>query len=846
METGRDRIIPIYIEDEMKESYLDYSMSVIVQRALPDARDGLKPSQRRILVAMNDLNLAPNRAHRKCAKIAGDTSGNYHPHGEQVIYPTLVRMAQEWAMRYPLVQGQGNFGSIDGDGPAAMRYTEARFSHIAVEILRDIDKETVDWSSNYDETRQEPNVLPGGFPNLLCNGSGGIAVGMATNLPPHNVREIIAGLNALIENPGIEDEELLRIVTGPDFPTGGIIFGREGIRNAYLTGTGKVIVRARASIENRKSGRDAIVVTEIPYQVNKNTILERIAELVRAKKITGIADLRDESDRDGMRIVVELKRDVIPHVVLNQLYKHTAMQTTFGAMMLALVDKRPKLMTLRNLLEHHVNYRHDVVVRRTNFDLRKAREREHILQGLKIALDNLDAVIALIRGSRDGAEAKAGLQQQFDLTEIQAQAILDMRLQRLTGLEREKVEEELRELAVLIGKLEAILSSRASVIKVVKEEFDEIEKRFGDERRTEIVEDSGEFRIEDLIADEDMVITISHEGYIKRLPIHTYRKQHRGGRGISGMGTKDTDFVNSLIIARTHSSILFFSDAGKCYWLKVHQIPQAGRASRGKAIVNLIQIEQGEKIKAYVPVKEFSEGQYIIMATRKGHVKKTDLMAFSRPRKNGIIAVGIRENDELISAELTDGEQDIILATRSGMAIRFHENEVRPSGRGAQGVIGIRMKKKNDTVVGMVVVKREASLMVVSENGFGKRTMLSDYRVTHRAGQGVVTLKTQGRNGPVVGVAEVVDDEELMLITRNGVIIRLPVNGVRIIGRNTQGVKFINLDPGDKVKDVERVVITESPSSDTPDEEGDEEAKTPSDTGETAAENENETEGDET
>ena len=820
MENSRDRVIPIYIEDEMKSSYLDYSMSVIVQRALPDARDGLKPSQRRILVAMNDLNLMPGRPHRKCAKIAGDTSGNYHPHGEQVIYPTLVRMAQDWAMRYPLVEGQGNFGSVDGDAAAAMRYTEARFSRIAVELLRDLDKATVDFTSNYDETREEPKVLPGGFPNLLCNGAGGIAVGMATNLPPHNLREVTTALKALIDNPDIPEEELLRIVPGPDFPTGGIIFGREGIRDAYTTGQGRIVVRARAIIETKKSGRDAIVVTEIPYQVNKTTILERTAELVRTKKIDGIADLRDESDRDGMRIVIELKKDVIPHVVLNQLYKQTQMQSTFGAIMLALVGDRPQLLTLRQLLEHYIEYRHEVVVRRTQYDLDRAREREHLLKGLKIALDHLDAVITLIRSSKDTQEAKNGLVETFSLTEVQAQAILDMRLQRLTGLERQKVEDELKEVAALIKSLEAILSSRRSVIAVVREELDDLTARYGDERRTEIVEDSGEFRIEDLIADEDAVITITHEGYIKRQAVHTYRRQHRGGRGVAGMGTKEEDFVRSLFIARTHSYILFFSDKGKCYWLKVHQIPQAGRLSKGKAIVNLLGIEPGEKIMAKVPVTEFVKGKYIVTASRSGLVKKTDLMAFSNPRRTGIRAIGIYEDDELIGAELTDGEQDIVLATSSGQAIRFPESEIRTSGRGAHGVRGIRLRKKHDRVVGMVIVRREASLLVVSQNGFGKRSLISDYRVTHRGGQGVVTLKTAGRNGPVVGLKEVVDTDELMLITRNGVIIRLPVSGVRIIGRNTQGVKLINLDPGDLLIDVERVVASPDSGMDEGEGEG--------------------------
>ncbi|MBN1422933.1 DNA gyrase subunit A [Candidatus Fermentibacteria bacterium] len=809
MDKSRERVLPIFLEDEMKSSYLDYSMSVIVQRALPDARDGLKPSQRRILVAMNDLGLAPNKAHRKCAKIAGDTSGNYHPHGEQVIYPTLVRMAQEWAMRYPLVEGQGNFGSIDGDAPAAMRYTEARLSPIAMEVLRDLDKETVDFTPNYDDTRVEPRVLPGAFPNLICNGGGGIAVGMATNLPPHNLTEVVNALITLIERPDVDDEALLRLIPGPDFPTGGIVYGRAGIRDAYLNGQGKIIVRARAAVETRKGARDAIIVTEIPYQVNKNTILERIAELVRTKRIEGIADLRDESDRDGMRIVIEMKKDAVAQVVLNQLYKHTQMQETFGAIMLSLVNGKPKVMSLRALLEHHLSYRHDVVVRRTTFELAKARDREHVLIGVRIALDHLDRVIALIRASADTAEAKSALMTAFGLSDKQATAILEMRLQRLTGLERQKIDDELAELAMRIRELERILASREAVMEVVRTELAELGRKFGDERRTEIVEDSGEFQIEDLIADEDMVITISREGYIKRLPVNTYRRQHRGGRGISGMGTKDEDFVRSLFVARTHSYILFFSDKGKCYWLKVHQIPPAGRLSRGKAIVNLLAIEPGEKIKAMVPVAQFTPGTFIVMATRQGFVKKTDLMAFSNPRRMGILAIGVRDGDELIDAELTDGQQDVILATSSGLAIRFPEAEVRDTGRGAQGVIGIRMRQSGDWVIGMVIVRREASLLVVSENGFGKRTTLSDYRVTHRGGQGVATLKTAGRNGSVIGMKEVVDDEELMLITRNGVIIRLPVSGVRIIGRNTQGVRLINLDPGDQVIDVERVVGAE-------------------------------------
>jgi DNA gyrase subunit A len=809
MAMEREKIVPVYIEEEMKSSYIDYSMSVITARALPDVRDGLKPSNRRILVAMNDLNLSPGRPHRKCAKIAGDTSGNYHPHGEQVVYPTLVRMAQDFNMRYMLVDGQGNFGSVDGDAPAAMRYTEARLSHVAMEMLEDLDKETVNFVPNYDDTREEPVVLPSKFPNLICNGASGIAVGMATNIPTHNLGEVVDALVALIDDPELADEELLNYVQGPDFPTGGIIQGKRGIVEAYQTGRGRVILRAKANIERQKSGKESIVITEIPYQINKSNLLGRIAQLVRDKLIEGISDLRDESDRDGMRIVVELKRDAQAEVVLNQLFKHTQMQTTFGVIMLALVDGAPKVLTLKEMLTLFIEHRHNVITRRTQFELKKAEQRAHILEGLKIALDHIDAVIKLIRASKTPEEAKKGLMEKFKLSEIQAQAILDMRLQRLTGLEREKVEREYLDVIKLIEKLKGILESKAQRMNIIKEELLELKKKYGDERRTEIKEEEeGEFTVEDLIAEEDMVITITHSGYIKRLSVTSYRRQARGGRGVIGIETKEEDFVEHLFIASTHNYILFFTPKGRCHWIKVHEIPVGGRLAKGKPVVNMLDLGEEEKIAAFVPVREFDDKHFVVMATQNGTIKKTSLSAFSNPRRGGINAMNVPEDDNLIEVWITDRTCDIILGTKEGQAIRFHEDKVRDMGRGAYGVKGIRLEGK-DKVIGMVVVKRDTTLLSVTENGFGKRTNISDYRVTNRGGKGIINIKTSERNGKVVAIKEVVTDDELMLITQKGIIIRQPVNQIKVIGRATQGVKLINLDEGDKVVDVARVVKSE-------------------------------------
>lgn len=805
----REKIIPTYIEEEMKSSYIDYSMSVITARALPDVRDGLKPSNRRILVAMNDLNLAPGRPHRKCAKIAGDTSGNYHPHGEQVVYPTLVRMAQDFNMRCRLVDGQGNFGSIDGDAPAAMRYTEARLTPLAMEMLEDLEKDTVDFVSNYDETRKEPTVLPSKFPNLVCNGSSGIAVGMATNIPPHNLGEAVDALLALIDDPEIEEEEIFEHILGPDFPTGGIINGKRGIIEAYKTGKGKIILKARANIETEKSGRQAIVVTEIPYQVNKSSLLERIAQLVRDKQLEGISDLRDESDREGMRIVIELKRDSQPEIVLNQLFKQTQMQETFGIIMLALVDGQPKILTLREILSHFIDHRHNVVTRRTKFDLKKAEEKAHILEGLKICIDNIDEVIKLIKSSRTPQDAKENLMKKFKLSEIQAQAILDMTLRRLTNLEREKIEQDYLDTIKLISELKGILESKTKRMKIIKDELLELKKKYADPRRTEILEaEEGEFTLEDLIAEEDMVITVTHSGYVKRLGVHAYRKQGRGGKGVIGIETREEDFVEHLFIASTHDYILFFTNKGKCHWLKVHEIPQAGRAAKGKPIINLLELQEGEKVRAYVPVKKFDDKNFIVMATKNGIIKKSSLTAFSNPRRGGIIAIGIEEKDELIGASQTDGSCDIVLATSEGQAVRFPEDKVREMGRQAYGVKGITLEK-NDYVIGMVVIKRDSTLLSVTENGYGKRSPISDYRLTNRGGKGVINIKTTDRNGKVVAILEVLDEDELMLITQRGMIIRLPVKTIKVIGRNTQGVRLINLDSGDKVTDVARVVKSE-------------------------------------
>ena len=801
----RQRVETIFLEEEMKSSYLDYSMSVITNRALPDIRDGLKPSNRRILVAMNDLNLQPGRSHRKCAKIAGDTSGNYHPHGEQVVYPTLVRMAQDFNMRYPLVDGQGNFGSIDGDDAAAMRYTEARLTPIAVEMLADLEKETVAFMDNYDGTLQEPRVLPGKFPNLICNGNSGIAVGMATSIPPHNLGEIVDGLCLIIDDPETSNTDLLEVIPGPDFPTGGIINGRDGIRQAYTTGKGHLMVRARAVVEHGKNGKDAIVITEIPYQVNKSNLMLKIADLVRDKKIEGISDLRDESDRDGMRIVIELKRDAQSEVVLNQLYAHTTMQTTFSVQMLGLDDGEPKTLSLKQLLVAFIEHRHEVVVRRTKYDLRKAEERAHILEGYRIALDNIDAVIELIKKSKDTPTAREGLMKKFKLSEIQANAILDMRLARLTGLERQKIEDEYAELIKLITKLKSILDSKAMRMQIIKDELAEMKAKYNDPRRTEIQDAAEDLTVEDLIAEEDMVITISHLGYVKRLSVSAYRRQQRGGKGVIGIETKEEDFAEHLFVASTHDYMLFFSDRGQCYWVKVHSIPTGGKLAKGKPIVNLCNMSKEEKIAAFCKVREFPDDKFVVMATRMGVVKRVQLSAFSNPRKNGVNAMNVPVEDELIEVMISDGSYDVVLGTKKGMAIRFHEDAVRAMGRTAYGVKGITLAK-GDIVMSMVVVKGESTLLVVTENGYGKRTDIGDYRITNRGGKGIINIKTSDRNGDVVSIKEVLDEDELILITKHGIANRQAVGEIKTIGRNTQGVRLISLKGDDKLVDVARVV----------------------------------------
>jgi DNA gyrase subunit A len=791
--------IPVNIEDEIRQSYMDYAMSVIIGRALPDARDGLKPVHRRALYAMYDLGNEWNRAYKKSARVVGDVIGKYHPHGDVAVYDTIVRMAQDFSMRYPLVDGQGNFGSVDGDPAAAMRYTEIRMSRIAGEMLADLDKETVDFSPNYDETLKEPLPLPARIPNLLVNGSSGIAVGMATNIPPHNLCEVIDGLVALIENPAITINELMQFIPGPDFPTAGFIHGRQAIREAYTTGKGILQLRARATTEvDKRTSRQSIIVHEIPYQVNKAKLIERMAELVNDKKIDGISDLRDESDRDGMRIVVELKRDANADIVLNQLYKLTPMQESFGVIMLAIVDNRPKLLNLKQALQVFLGHRKDVVTRRTVFELRKAEERLHILEGLKIALDQLDAVIKLIREAADPATAKAGLVQQFQLSELQSQAILEMRLQRLTGLERDKILAERAETLKQIARYKEILGDEQEVFKIIGEELQEVRKLHGDERRTQIVDETSEISIEDMIADEDMVVTISHEGYIKRNAVNVYRAQRRGGRGKIGATTKEEDFVEHLFIASTHAYMLFFTTTGKVFWLKVHEIPQAGRAARGKAVVNLLNLQGDEKISAYLPVRVFEEGRYIVFATKTGTVKKTDLMAYANPRRAGIIAISLDENDEVIGVRLTDGQQELILSTREGQAIRFKEGDVRPMGRGAGGVRGVTLEE-GDVVVGVDVVNPAATLLVVAERGYGKRTEMDEYRLQTRGGKGIITMKTTDRIGKVVGVRMVTDDDDIMLVTDGGKVIRTPVRGISLIGRNTQGVRLIELSEGERV-----------------------------------------------
>ena len=790
----RTKIVDTNIEEEMKTSYIDYSMSVIVSRALPDVRDGLKPSQRRILVAMNDLNLAPGRGYRKCAKIAGDTSGNYHPHGEAVVYPTLVRLAQDWVMRYPLVDGQGNFGSIDGDAPAAMRYTEARLTALAVEMLADLEKRTVDFRPNYDETREEPTVLPGVLPNLLVNGCSGIAVGMATEVPPHNLAEVCNAIAHVIEHPDATPAQLMKLVHGPDFPTGGIIYGTQGIRDCYTTGRGLIKVRARVQVEEGKGGRMSLVATQIPFQVNKSSLLEKVAELVREGKVTGISDLRDESDRDGMRIVIELKKDANPRVVLNQLFVHTPLQATFGAIMLALVNNRPQVLTLRGLIDEYIRHRQEVVRRRTEFDLAEAEKRAHILEGLKIALDHLDAVITLIRQSKDVDTARAGLMANFKLTEIQANAILEMRLARLTGLERAKVEQEYLEVIQLIERLRSILASPQKMLDIIRGEVEGLRDKYGDERRTEIAAEEGEIGYEDTIEQKDMVITISHAGYIKRQEISAYRSQRRGGKGVIGARTKEEDYLEHLFVANTHAYLLILTDRGRCYWLKVHEVEQAGRMAKGRPLVNHLEgLSREERVQAVVAVKEFDDKHYLVCATRKGLIKKTVLSAYSHPRKAGINAVLLEEGDGLIDAIITDGSQDLVLAKKKGLATRFHESEVRPMGRTAYGVKAVTLDDAEDEVVSMVGVKRQATLLAVTEHGYGKRSEIAEYRVSHRGGKGIITIKTTDRNGNVVALKEVVDGDELMIITRSGQMIRMPVKGISVLGRNTQGVRLVNL-----------------------------------------------------
>jgi DNA gyrase subunit A len=831
---NRERILPRLIDEEIKESFINYSMSVIVSRALPDVRDGLKPVHRRVLYAMNELGLVPGRPYKKSATVVGDVLGKYHPHGDTSVYDALVRMVQDFSLRYPLVDGQGNFGSVEGDGAAAYRYTEARLTRIASEMLADIDKNTVDFGPNFDDRLQEPKVLPSGVPNLLVNGSSGIAVGMATNIPPHNLKEVVAALHALIENPDLDVTALRKFVKGPDFPTGAYIYGKQGVKDYQETGRGRVVMRARAVIEEKESsGRSQIVVTEIPYQVNSAKLMEDIAALVRDRKLEGISDLRNESDRDGMRIVIELKRDAIPRVVLNQLYKHTQMQATFGVIMLALVPDPttrqlvPKIMGLKEVLEHYIRHRHDVIVRRTQFDLDKALEREHILEGLKIAVDNIDAVIRLIRAADDTPTASAQLQRRFKLSERQAEAILNMRLAKLTGLEIEKLEDELRDVRAFIKDMRDILGSRERRMRIMREELQRVSDTYGDVRRTEITADQGEFTIEDLIAEEEMVVTISHSGYIKRTSVSTYRKQRRGGRGLSGQELKDTDFIERMFVGSTHDHILFFTDDGRCFRIKVHEIPQAGRATRGKPIVNLINVTPDTKVKSMVLVREFPDDQFLMFCTKDGTVKKTALSQYANPRVNGIKAIKIDRGDELIDVQVTSGTNDIVLATKHGLSVRFHESDVREMGRDTTGVKGIELRAE-DAVVGMVVIKRDATLLVVTQKGLGKVTDISEYRVQKRGGKGILTLNRTEKTGNVVSIMEVLPQDEIMLITKHGVIIRSSVAEVRLTGRNAQGVKLVNLDGGDLLMAVARLVPDDKPDGevpagvdDGPDDEGD-------------------------
>jgi len=798
-------VAQVNIEDEMKRSYLEYSMSVIVGRALPDIRDGLKPVHRRVLFGMHDLRNYYNRPYKKSARVVGDVIGKYHPHGDAAVYDTIVRMAQDFSLRYPLIDGQGNFGSVDGDPPAAMRYTEVRMTRLAQEFLTDIDKDTVDFFPNYDGSIAEPVILPTTIPNLLINGSSGIAVGMATNIPPHNLSQVCQGVIRLIDNPDEKIEGLMEVITGPDFPTAGFILGRKGISEAYKTGRGIIKIRARGFVEKVGKNRDRVVVSEIPYQVNKTKLLEKIADLVKERKLEGVSDIRDESDRDGMRIVIDVKKDGKALVILNRLYKFTQMEVSFGIILLAIVKGKPQVLNLKEILQQFINHRRDIIIKRTIHDLKKAEERAHILEGLKKALDFLDEVIELIRSSSDPKEAKMRLMENFELTDLQSQAILEMRLQRLTGLEREKINAEYEELKKNIAHFKKILASPEMVRQIIREEMEEIRDNHGDERRTEILEETGEFNMEDLIAEEDMVVTISHEGYIKRNPISLYRAQRRGGKGLTGVRPKEEDFVELLFVASSHDYLLFFTNKGRVYWKKVHEIPEAGRMSRGKAIVNLLDLQKGERVATTLAVRAFEEGKYVVMATKDGLVKKTPLLSYSNPRTGGIIAISIKEDDELIAVRVTSGEQDIFLSTRSGKSIRFHEREIRSMGRVAAGNIGIKMDSV-DQVVGMEALDEGATILTVTENGYGKRTRTEEYRSQSRAGKGILTIKTTERNGPVVYSFQVTDQDQLMIISEHGKIIRLRAGDISVIGRNTQGVKLIELAEGEKVVGVAKVM----------------------------------------
>ena len=808
MYARNEKIVPVYIEDEMKDSYISYAMSVIVGRALPDVRDGLKPVHRRILYGMKELGLEHTKPYKKSARIVGEVLGKYHPHGDVAVYDSLVRMVQDFSLRYPLAEGQGNFGSVDGDAPAAMRYTEARMAAITEEMLSDLEKDTVEFVPNFDASLKEPVVLPATLPNLLINGSSGIAVGMATNIPPHNLSEVSQGVAAVIDDPDISIKDLMKIIKAPDFPTGGTICGREGIKQAYTTGRGLIKIRAKAGIEEQKSGKESVIITEIPYQVNKANMIEAIAQLVTDKKVEGISDIRDESDKDGLRVVIELKRDANAQVILNQLFKHTQLEVSFGIIMLALVDNRPKVLNLKQMLECYIAHRKEIVIRRTKFDLARAKDRAHILEGLKKALANLDKIIELIKKSKSEAEAKEALIKKFDFSDVQAQAILEMQLRRLTALEREKLEAEYLELIKKIELYESILKSEKKVYQIVKEEVLKIKEKYGDERMTDVVGEVEDLEVEDLIAEEDVVITVSNTGYIKRLPVSAYRKQRRGGHGVTGADVKEEDFVEHLFIATTHEHILFFTNQGRVLWLKVYDIPQAGRQARGKAIINLLEMQQGEKMSAFIPVKEYKEGDFLVMATKQGVIKKTTLEAYSHPRKGGIIGITLEKGDELIGVEMTDGKKEILLATREGKAIRFPESQVRDMGRSAKGVKGITLAKK-DEVIAMSVADPEATILTVTSLGFGKRSQFKEYRTQSRGGKGIINIRVTAKNGEAVALKTVSEKDEIMIMTGKGVIVRCPVKDIRTTGRAAKGVRSIKLDDKDRVSSIASVAEVE-------------------------------------